>query len=386
MKTTFKKLVLVILCVISVSIFAQKPEPIYSITRQIHDFEWYEQQAKAWKLEIDNGTKDKMAWVYFYQANRMAKNFFDSKKWESKQGDYFIPEDKIIELADKAIPNSFELFYLKANDNKAGSGSGAEYIMKAQEIKPFDQILLPWLLNYYQFKNDKANIELTCKKWFESNEMPQEMLITAYNNLISLDQNAILLVYGDNDTYPCWVLQNVQRIRPDVIVISIPLITKIDSYREQLFKEYGIPQLTLKEDSDRTYQKIVKHLIENVHDKSIYVSIYAAQEVYKDYTDKMYLTGLSFKYSKKPFDNLAVLRNNVENKFMLDFLKQTFYNNYAQDVVNQMNFGYLAIFLKLYEQYNLSGEKIKAQKIKELAKTVSSRTEYGTKWMQYFEK
>ena len=45
-----------------------------------------------------------------------------------------------------------------------------------------------------------------------------------------------------------------------------------------------------------------------------------------------------------------------------------------------------AIFLKLYEQYNLSGEKIKAQKIKELAKTVSSRTEYGTKWMQYFEK
>jgi len=78
------------------------------------------------------------------------------------------------------------------------------------------------------------------------------------------------------------VLQNAQKIRPDVIVISIPLVTEIDSYREQLFKEYGIPQLTFKGDSDRTNQRIVKHLIENVHDKSIYVSVYAAQEVYKD--------------------------------------------------------------------------------------------------------
>lgn len=386
MKAIIKKLVLAILCVTSLSTSAQKAEPVYSVTRQVHNFDWYEQQAKAWKQEINNGTKDKMAWVYFFEANRMAKIFCDSKQWESKQGDYFMPLDKIIELAENAIPTSFELFYLKINDSKAGSGSGEEYILKAQEIKPFDKLLLPWLLNHYIFTNDKANIELTCKKWFESNEMPQEILITAYNNLVSLDQNAILLVYGDNDTYPCWILQNARKIRPDVLVLSLPLAARIDTYRERLFKEYGIPQLTFKGDSDRTDQNIFRHLIETVHDKSIYVSVYADQSVYKDYADKMYLTGMSFKYSKKPFDNLAVLRNNVENKFMLDFLKQTFYNNDAQDVVNMMNAGYFAVFLKLYENYHLCGEATKAKKIKELAKTLSQNTANGKAWMQYFEK
>jgi len=109
-------------------------------------------------------------------------------------------------------------------------------------------------------------------------------------------------------------------------------------------------------------------------------------DIYKEYSDKMYMVGLAFRYSDKSFNNMAVLQNNVENKFLLDFLKTNFSNNYAQSVVDQSNLSYLAVFLKLYEQYNLSGETLKAQKIKELAKIVSSRSEYGTKWMQYFEK
>jgi len=384
MKTTFKKLVLVILCTFSISAFAQKAEPVYSFVRVIHDFDWYQQQAKAWRNEIDNGTKNKMAWVYFFTANRMA-NACDSKKWESLKKDYFLPQEDIVKLAEKAIPNSFELFYMKIYDNKAGTDSGTEYILKAQKLKPYDTLLLPCLMNYYQLKNNKENIGLVSKKWFESNEMPVELLATAYDKLMSVDENGILLVNGDNDTYPFWILQNVQKIRTDVFVINVSLSLN-DSYREIIFKENSIPALTFKDNSERHMSGIVKHIIENIKDRPIYVSINMDPDIYKDYNDKMYMVGLAFRYSDKSFNNMAVLQNNVENKFLLDFLKTNFSNNYAQSVVDQSNFSYLAVFLKLYEQYNLSGETLKAQKIKELAKIVSSRSQYGTKWMQYFEK
>jgi hypothetical protein len=384
MKTTFKKLVLAFLCTISITAFAQKAEPVYSFVRVIHDFEWYQQQAKVWKNEIDNGTKNKMAWVYYFTANRMA-NACDSKKWESLKKDYFLPKEDIIKLAEIAIPNSFELFYMKIYDNSAGSEYGSGYILKAQKIKPYDTLLLPWLMNYYQFKNDKENIGIVSKKWFESNEMPIELLATAYDKLMSVDENGILLVNGDNDTYPFWILQNVQKIRTDVFVINVSLSLN-DSYREAIFKENSIPPLTFKDNSERNMSGIVKHIIENIKTRPIYVSINMDPDIYKEYSDKMYMVGLAFRYSDKSFNNMAVLQNNVENKFLLDFLKTNFSNNYAQSVVDQSNLSYLAVFLKLYEQYNLSGETLKAQKIKELAKIVSSRSEYGTKWMQYFEK
>ena len=384
METKTRLMVLISFIGFTLQGFAQKPEPVYSIVRQEHDFDWYEQQAKAWKQEIDRGTKDNMAWVYWYEANRMACDFCDSKKWESKKGDYFVAKAQIIEMAEKAIPNSFELYFIKVDYN-GNADTRDEYLMKAQAIKPFDKLILPDLLNYYLFRNDKPNIELTCKNWFDSNEIPQELLITAYNMLMSLDSNAILFTNGDNETYPCLVLQYARKLRPDVLVLCVSLITYCDSYRTNVFEESGIKPLVFENDSNRTDQSLLKHLIKNVHDRPIYVSCFTRENVYKDYAAKMYFTGLALKYSPKPFDNMAVLRDNIENKYMLDFLKQTFYNNYAQSVVNNMSAGYLASFQKLYGYYKKVGKNDKAQKIKELAVTVAKNSG-RTEWLNYFAK
>ena len=383
MKTLMKLLFLILITFFSVQSYSQKPEPVYSFVRVLNDQNWYEQQAKLWKQKIDKNSNDKMAWVNFYKANRAIIRYFNIDIKKDPES-YLMPLDEIIKKAEKAIPNSFELYYLEAYDKGSYTEKGSEYLLKAQQLRPFDKLILSDLMNYYQFQNDKANIELVSTKWFESNEMPQEILITAYNNLVSLDANAILLVNGDNDTYPYWILQNVQKIRPDVLILNVSL-SLIDPYREKIFKENSISQLTLKNDSDRNSKTIVKFIFENVSDRPVYVSVFVDQDIYKNYIDRMYLTGLSFKYSDKTFDNLAILQNNFENKFMLDFLKQSFYYNYAQSAVNQMNSGYLAIFLKLYEHYLLCGETVKAQNIKELAKTVSEDAGNNV-WMKYFEK
>ena len=368
--------------------FAQKPQPVYSIIRQVQNFDWYEEQAKAWKHEIDNGTTNPMAWVYWNEANRMAANFCNEyEKWKSKNGSYFMPQDSILKSAETHIPNTFEYYFLKMRyeDNRNVDKEVFNYwLFKAQEIRPYDDLLFPFLLNYYLFKDDKPNIEFTCKKWFESNEIPMEILTTLYNMLISLDKNAILLVNGDNDTYPCWVLQNAKNIRPDVLVMNISLACGVPQYRKNIFAENEIKPL--KNDLNYvTNQELIKHLIENIKNRPIYMSAFVGQNVYKEYENKMYHTGLAFKYSEKPFNNLEVLRDNVENKFLLDFLKESFYTTHSQTVINIFKASHLSMFLQLYNHYKQTGKTDKAQKIKELSIAIAKNSEWS-EWLNYFEK
>jgi plasmid replication initiation protein len=157
----------------------------------------------------------------------------------------------------------------------------------------------------------------------------------------------------------------------------------IPKYRKIIFEEHKIKPLN--EEDCTTPQQFFKHLVENLKNRPLYVSAFVWKDMYKEYSDKMYFTGLTFKYSPKPFNNLAVLRDNVENKFLLDFLKQSFHNDYAQSAVNQMNASYLPAFLQLYKHYKQTGEKDKAKKIKELATTVAQNSGV-TECLNDFEK
>ena len=57
--------------------------------------------------------------------------------------------------------------------------------------------------------------------------------------LAAVPQSAVLFVWGDNDTYPIWYLQQVEGVRTDVTVVTVPLLSA-DWYREELRRRHAL--------------------------------------------------------------------------------------------------------------------------------------------------
>ena len=293
----------------------------------------------------------------------------DKEKWENKKGPGFMELDDIVKEMEKEVPDSFEYNDVKVWNDGYQDEQNERYLFKAYDLAPDRPEVYSSLVNYYEMKRDKAKEREICKKWFESNDQSPNLLNYNYNVLMSLEDNGIIITNGDNDTYPLWILQYVLGIRKNVMVVNIHLIT-VDSYRKKLFEENNIPADEFKALEKPEQASIIKHLITRSN-RPVYFANTLASDYYKNFEKDLYIVGLAFKYSKESFDNIAVIRNNYERNFLLDYLKMGFQEDVSETVMSSMNMGYLPFLIKLYDHYKLSGETENATEVKNLAAMIA---------------
>ncbi len=66
----------------------------------------------------------------------------------------------------------------------------------------------------------------------------------SYSMLKSVPKNGIMFVYGDNDTYPVWALQETERFRDDVKVVNFTLLStpwNIDQVKRRTYNAMPVP-------------------------------------------------------------------------------------------------------------------------------------------------
>jgi len=116
-------------------------------------------------------------------------------------------------------------------------------------------------------------------KWFEHDRSDNRIAYEyAYNILAGLDQNAVLFTNGDNDTFPIWYLQEVERFRRDVTVVNLSLIN-LAWYTKQLRSREPPLSLTY---SDAQVDQLEARLIENPETGErflIYVRDYVVEDI-----------------------------------------------------------------------------------------------------------
>lgn len=362
---------------------AEKPQKVPRIVYEIYSNDWYKTQAILWKKELEKNPQNKEAWYNFYNANRYARfEEVDNKDRQEKL-------DKIIHDMGQAIPNSYEYHLLKY-----WTKCDIEDIAPAQEtynIDPNRPDTYYTFLSYYALTGDVKNLRKFCRKLYDSQDIEPWLYYYNYNVLMSLEPNAVLVTNGDNDTYPIWVLQQAKNIRRDITVINISLLTTEKYFTNTLKTQY--PKIDYNEikavaknrakGKDSAFRSaFIQETVKQLSEKYAYTPVFFALTVYgqhtKPFSDDLYLTGLAYRYSQNRFDNLARLKRNLENNFVLDYLRFDPYSEsrIGKNLSVRIERNYLPGMLMLAEHYRMSGQEQEAKKWITLARRIAESSDF----------
>jgi hypothetical protein len=369
-------------CILLFSIFSntfsqtKQPEPVRRIVYEVHPDEWYQQQAKLWKQEIDKNPKNAKAWHNYYNAVRY-ENFLNSYNDPGKKEKL----EKIVNELKQHTPNSWEYYYLRFfnSGHDVKKFSDAE---KAYKIDPTRPDIYYEFICHNELIGNEDEVRKFYKKLYKSKDISPKLVNYNYNVLMSTEENSILFTNGDNDTYPARMLQETKGIRNDVTILNASMSTAgtylernlkkigIKVKRENLFKKAVETDINGKKSfSPNRYFKI---MLEEISKQKPDIPIFFASTLYQQYynhiKDDTYIVGLAFCYSKEKIDNIAFIKKNFEKRFRLDYLKYDWYKE--KDPINtnmsSTNSNYIPALILLAEHYKNSGESEKIPVIKDL--------------------
>ncbi len=356
-----------------------EPEKIVSITQKLYEMAYYDEQVDLWSQELSKNKQSANAWMNYYLACRVVNTL------TKDQNPYEL--DKIYADIEKHIEGTYEYHYLTYLNGK-GDTALFPHLEKAFALDPDRTEVLSHLVTYYAIKGNNERMTIYNKLWMESGEISSGILNWNYNALIGLDKDAILLTYGDNDTYPSWMLQQVQDVRTDVKVVNIHLLRDRE-YLDQVFADCGVPQFPVVEGQEQVWTIDLLPVVDHIFYHSarpVYVNVTLPKLLRDNYKDVLYTVGLAFKYSATSFDNVAVLKNNYENKFLTDYLRIGFSFDKSVTVLNSLNVNYLPAFISLYTHYLKGEETVKANNIKEVIENIGEASGRGEEVTALLEK
>jgi hypothetical protein len=187
-----------------------RPEEIKSKRQVIYDDETYVKLARLWKDYYDEYPSE-----YSYANWMYAARYAGDENYQ--------------ELLSKGLeeyPSNPTLLYLKSffGHGAHDDVEGRKYLEKAIAIDP--GFVDPWfgLVIHYMDMDEDEKLNLALRRLLESGIITDEVMDYNYNVLISLDENAILITNGDNDTYPGWILTRILNQRPDVTIVNRSLL------------------------------------------------------------------------------------------------------------------------------------------------------------------
>ena len=286
------------------------------------DFVWYVEQKEAWKAQTQKDPKDETAWLNYYHAAHYMG-------WWGTNSDSIVRE--AMNEMKQAIPDSYTYNFCAYravvsghSDEKDGDKYAEAALAKLpDEMQFFDYD--QWVC-YLAMKGYESQMAQMAKRYFDSGIYSENMLRYSYNELRGMDAGGIYIGNGDGVIIPKWLIQEGMNVHKDKTIVCASFLA-VKEYREWLGKKLNIAFPEWKNGKYVSYDAYEQALIQAIIDKygsKVYFSTTTPSETMKPWKDKLYNEGLTLKYSKKPYDNLAVKRRNVEERYMLEYLLVSF--------------------------------------------------------------
>ncbi len=336
-----------------------EPETILPKTKVIKSTSWYAAQADAWKQIISSRPTDAAAWFNYYMASRYAQ----------------VSSNDLAEISAevlKAIPASFEAIIVDAI--QAGFNQHSlQSLIRAYESNPGSSLTYGPLLLSHEWNRDEKSRKEFSTKLLSSGNVSQSLLSYSYNVLMSIEKNAVLFVDGDNTTLPLFILQDVMNVRNDVAILNLDLL--VDKvYRDKKLLSLGLSFVDEAGFDGYDKKQLCKVIPEQNLSKKFYYALTVPRENVSSINDQLYVVGLASQLSKERLDNISIIRENLENRFLLDYLTVDFNGESEYAAGRVLSSNYLVPMLMLREQYIREGNHEKTKALEIIVTKVASET------------
>lgn len=299
-----------------------KPTRVESPIVSEKDFVWYTEQKEAWKAETEKNPQNETAWLNYYHAAHYMG-------WWGTNSDSIVRE--VMSEMKQAIPDSYTYnfcAYRAGIRSQTEEKNGDKYAEAALSKLPdnmqffdYDQ----WVC-YLAMKGYEDRMKQMAKRYFDSGIYSEAVLRYSYNELAGMDEGGIYISSGDAAIIPKWLIQEGMGLHKDKTIVCIPFLA-VKEYRQWLGKKLGITFPEWESGDYKSYDDYDRTLLQNIIDKygsRVYFSTTTPSSSMEPWENQLYNEGLTLKYSAKPYDNLAVKRRNVEERYMLEYLLVSF--------------------------------------------------------------
>jgi hypothetical protein len=275
------------------------------------DFVWYTEQKEAWKALTQKDPTNETAWLNYYNAARYM-SWFQQEDSTAKQ---------VVREMEQTIPDSYTFNFCAYRESAQGKGYGdhktyaeAALAKLPDEMQFFDYD--NWVC-YLAMQGDETRMKPLAKRYFDSGIYSEAVLRYSYNELAGMDESGIYIANGDAAIIPKWLIQAGMGMHKDKTIVCASFLA-VKEYRDWLCTKLGVVDPIHEEPywTDESCNALLQAIIDKYGSK-VYFSTTTPSSTMEPWKNNLYNEVLLLKYSKKPYDNLAVKRRNVEERNML---------------------------------------------------------------------
>lgn len=327
------------LILVLVSLFLgelEKPASIPSRITELKSNNWYAEKAEEWRIYLNSNEAEDTSWLQYLLATKYAGNSQDVELITSQIGKQF-PQSFISHYA------TFQL--------KGWTAEGIESLQAALELDNSRAVTFEDQLIYAELKG-RSDRMMRSKKLYESGLIHSSTLNYNYNLLMSVNEGGLLITDGLHTTIPIWILQDVMNVRKDVSVLNLELARTQPEYLDRILAKNNL-------------RSSVEELLSEEQGQNIFYALTLPRTHLEKLENRLYVVGLASTSGMDDFNHFEVLRRNIEDKFLMDYLTIDFNGEPKTATGNVLSSNYIVPLLLLKEFYDNLNESEKSNSLKQ---------------------
>jgi len=305
-----------------------------------------------WNAFVQIHPKDEMAWRNLYEvySNYEFRFLVNLKQYRTADG-YFDAQQQmrrkfgLMGRMEQAIPDSYTFNYCAYDcdyewqkyDDPDDIPDSLSYQYANRAIA-----LLPDTAERRDFENwtgylmnqlDTVRLTRVLTQYFNSGRFPAEDLQYHYNELQGMDKGAVYIGQNNLNITGKLILQLVKGVHRDKILYDESYASRTTPFFKACMQRMGLSRemadsLHHSVDGPDRSERVLRYILNNVK-RPIYfssnsISLLLGEGVPDDMKQHLYNEGLTIHYSAKPYDNQRVKRRNVEERYLMDYLRLSF--------------------------------------------------------------